>query len=52
MATRQPPSNLITNPHVHAVFDDIRAPRPSEFINDLWRPLAFDPDLIASTRPK
>lgn len=37
------------DPRVKAVFDDIRATRKTDFINNLWRALAFDPDLLAST---
>lgn len=32
-----------TNPKVKAVFDDIRATRGSDFVNNIWRALAFDP---------
>lgn len=34
---------------VKAVFDDIRATRNSDFVNNLWRYLAFDPDLLEAT---
>ncbi|MEM9603536.1 MAG: carboxymuconolactone decarboxylase family protein [Pseudomonadota bacterium] len=33
-------------PAVKAVFDDIRATRNSDFINNIWRALAFDPDAL------
>jgi AhpD family alkylhydroperoxidase len=38
-----------TNPCVKAVFDDIRATRKSDFINNLWLYLAFDPALLEET---
>jgi AhpD family alkylhydroperoxidase len=38
-----------SNPKVKAVFDDIRQTRQSDFINNMWRYLAFDPDLLEST---
>jgi AhpD family alkylhydroperoxidase len=34
------------NPRVKAVFDDIRTTRGSDFINNLWHYLAFDPPLL------
>lgn len=34
---------------VLAVFDDIRATRGSDFINNFWRALANDPALLAAT---
>ncbi|MEP3637384.1 MAG: carboxymuconolactone decarboxylase family protein [Paracoccaceae bacterium] len=34
---------------VLAVFDDIRQTRGTEFINNFWRALANDPDLLKST---
>ena len=37
------------NPRVKAVFDDIRATRKSDFINNMWLYLAFDPDLLEKT---
>jgi len=37
------------NPQVKAVFDDIRATRKSDFINNFWRALANDPALLAAT---
>ncbi|MFC3060779.1 carboxymuconolactone decarboxylase family protein [Paenirhodobacter populi] len=36
-------------PAVKAVFDDIRATRKSDFINNFWRALAFDPALLKRT---
>jgi AhpD family alkylhydroperoxidase len=41
--------NPESNPRVKAVFDDIRATRKSEFINNLWHYLAFDPELLEQT---
>ena len=37
------------DPRVKAVFDDIRATRNSDFVNNLWHYLAFDPGLLEST---
>ena len=37
------------NPRVKSVFDDIRATRGSDFINNLWYYLAFDPELLENT---
>lgn len=37
------------SPEVLAVFDDIRAVRGSHFINNFWRALAHDPDLLKAT---
>lgn len=37
------------SPAVRAVFDDIRATRGSDFINEFWRVLAHDPALLART---
>jgi len=49
MATIKAPPNPEANPRVKAVFDDIRATRKTEFINNLWRSLAFDPALLENT---
>ena len=38
-----------SDPRVRAVFDDIRATRKSDFINNFWRYLAFDADLLERT---
>lgn len=35
------------DPRVKAVFDDIRATRGSDFINNFWRALANDPPALA-----
>lgn len=37
------------NPAVKAVFDDIRAVRKSDFINNFWRALAHDPAALQRT---
>ena len=41
-----PPADPESDPRVKAVFDDIRATRKSDFINNVWRYLAFDPGLL------
>jgi AhpD family alkylhydroperoxidase len=47
MATITPPPDPESDPRVKAVFDDIRATRGSDFVNNVWRYLAFDPALLA-----
>jgi AhpD family alkylhydroperoxidase len=49
MATVARPDNPESDPRVKAVFDDIRTTRKSDFINNLWQYLAFDPDLLEQT---
>ena len=49
MTTVKQPSNPEADPRVKAVFDDIRATRKTDFINNLWRSLAFDPELLQAT---
>ena len=49
MSTISPPSNPEENPRLKAVFDDIRSTRGSDFINNLWYYLAFDPALLEAT---
>ncbi len=49
MSTVLPPENPETDPRVKAVFDDIRTTRQSDFINNIWRYLAFDADLLERT---
>jgi len=49
MATVPLPTEPEADSRVKAVFDDIRATRKTEFINNLWRALAFDPPLLEST---
>ena len=46
MTTLSPPQNPESNPRVKAVFDDIRATRGNDFINNLWYYLAFNADLL------
>lgn len=49
MPTVLPPKNLEDDPRVKAVFDDIRDTRQTDFINNIWRYLAFDADLLERT---
>lgn len=49
MATTACPTHPESDPRVKAVFDDIRTTRQTEFINNFWRSLAFDPPLLEST---
>lgn len=49
MSTLKLPENLESDPRVKAVFDDIRATRKSDFINNFWLYLAFDPKLLEET---
>ena len=49
MSTISLPHNPEANPRVKAVFDDIRATRGSNFINNLWHYLAFDVGLLENT---
>ena len=37
------------SPEARAVFDDIRATRNTDYVNDIWRVLANDPALLART---
>lgn len=37
------------SPQARAVFDDIRAKRGTEYVNNFWRALANDPPLLAAT---
>ena len=37
------------SPEVRAVFDDIRATRKTDFVNNFWRALANDPALLERT---
>jgi len=46
MSTVKPSAKAEENPRVKAVFDDIRATRKTDFINNFWRYLAFDPPLL------
>ena len=49
MSTLPRPLNPESDPRVKAVFDDIRASRGSDFINNLWHYLAFNPKLLEDT---
>lgn len=49
MATVPFNADADADPRVKAVFDDIRATRNTDFINNLWRALAFDPPLLQRT---
>ena len=49
MSTISPPQNPEKDPRVKAVFNDIRATRGSDFINNLWHYLAFDASLLENT---
>ena len=49
MSTISPPQNPESNPRVKSVFNDIRATRGSDFINNLWYYLSFDPGLLETT---
>lgn len=40
---------VAANPRVQAVFDDIRATRKSDFVNNFWRALANQPALLERT---
>ena len=49
MTTVRQPLAPEADPRVRAVFDDIRATRKTDFVNNLWRTLAFDPALLEAT---
>ena len=49
MATVPLLSDSEASPEARAVFDDIRATRGSDFINNFWRALAHDPALLRAT---
>jgi AhpD family alkylhydroperoxidase len=40
---------VIADPRIKAVFDDIRTTRKSEFVNNFWRALANQPALLERT---
>jgi AhpD family alkylhydroperoxidase len=42
-------SEAAANPRIQAVFDDIRATRGSDFVNNFWRALANQPDVLERT---
>ena len=49
MSTISRPQNPEANIRVKLVFDDIRATRGNDFINNLWYYLAFNPELLEKT---
>jgi len=49
MATVPLLSDEDASPEARAVFDDIRATRKTDFINNFWRALANDPALLKAT---
>ncbi|UDF28954.1 UNVERIFIED_ORG: carboxymuconolactone decarboxylase family protein [Roseateles sp. XES5] len=49
MSTVKPAEDLEADARVRAVFDDIRTTRKSDFVNNMWRYLAFDPALLERT---
>jgi AhpD family alkylhydroperoxidase len=49
MSTVLPSDNPESNLRVKKVFDDIRDTRKSDFINNIWRYLAVDEDLLERT---
>jgi AhpD family alkylhydroperoxidase len=49
MATVPLLSDEAAGPVARAVFDDIRAKRQTEYVNNFWRALAADPALLAQT---
>ncbi|MCJ8052314.1 carboxymuconolactone decarboxylase family protein [Shinella curvata] len=49
MSTIKPAEDIEADPRVKVVFDDIRAVRKSDFVNNMWRYLAFDPALLERT---
>jgi AhpD family alkylhydroperoxidase len=42
-------AEVYADPRIKAVFDDIRATRRSDFVNNFWRALANQPDLLERT---
>lgn len=49
MSTVRLLSDAEVSPEARAVFDDIRATRGTDYINNFWRALAHDPDALART---
>jgi hypothetical protein len=49
MSTVKQSLNPESDPRVRAVFQDIRVTRKTDFVNNLWRTLAFDPELLENT---
>jgi len=42
-------SEVSANPRIRAIFDDIRTTRKSDFVNNFWRALANQPELLERT---
>ena len=42
-------AEVSTNHRIEAIFDDIRATRKSDFVNNFWRALANQPELLERT---
>jgi AhpD family alkylhydroperoxidase len=42
-------SEVAANPRIQAVFEDMRATRNSDFVNNFWRALANQPELLERT---
>ena len=42
-------AEVSANPCIQAVFDDIRSTRKSDFVNNFWRALANQPELLERT---
>jgi AhpD family alkylhydroperoxidase len=42
-------AEVSANPRVQAVFEDIRTTRKSDFVNNFWRALANQPELLERT---
>jgi AhpD family alkylhydroperoxidase len=42
-------SQVAANPRIQAVFEDIRITRKSDFVNNFWRVLANQPELLERT---
>ncbi|MCA0205467.1 MAG: carboxymuconolactone decarboxylase family protein [Proteobacteria bacterium] len=49
MATLPLLTDEAADPAARAVFDDIRAKRQTEYVNNFWRALAHDPALLQAT---
>jgi AhpD family alkylhydroperoxidase len=49
MGTVPLPSDAEAAPEARAVFDEIRAFRGTEYVNNFWRALAHDPALLRAT---
>lgn len=49
MAVVKPLTDAEASPEALAVFDDIRAARKTDFVNNFWRTLAHDPAQLRAT---